>query len=165
MNFFGRISGFRVQTLKLTKTCVTPTTTLSECRLAFSTLPLCRQTISTTDFLKPTPIVDTSPLVAGLKHVANPHRRCKHCYAVVQVQRRFQQFASFSNFQSMKCRIEILMMHTFQNLRLVQFKNSFHIQTKVVTCFIETEINSPFIHSFIILINFAFSRLMLFFHF
>ncbi len=80
MNTLGRIFGIGVQTLKLTQTA---TTTLSECRSAFSTLH--RPSISTTKFLKPTPAVETSPVVAGLKHVASPKRRCKHCYAVVQV--------------------------------------------------------------------------------
>jgi hypothetical protein len=50
----------------------------------FSTLCRSFEQVSST-FLQPVIKVETSPLVAGLKHVARPRRRCKHCYAVIQV--------------------------------------------------------------------------------
>ena len=33
------------------------------------------------------PVVQSFQITAGLKHVAHPHRRCRHCYLVVEDER------------------------------------------------------------------------------
>lgn len=75
MNFLPRISS-SFGTLLQTSVAIHRTT--------FSTFSRCFEHRGST-FLRPVVKVETLPLVAGLKHVSQPKRRCKSCYKVVQV--------------------------------------------------------------------------------
>ena len=80
MNFIARLTSIGTQQL------LSGMSTSTLHRVAFSSFS--RMTNELTNrgtFLRPVVKVETSPIVAGLKHVARPRRRCKHCYAVVQV--------------------------------------------------------------------------------
>ena len=91
MNFLCRLSSLASK--NVLQTPIQMIGSASKSRAAFSTLPLLRSFEQNSGsfgqisgFLKPVSgLVKTKPSVAGLKHVANPKRRCSSCYAVVKV--------------------------------------------------------------------------------
>ena len=92
MNGLGRLSSLSLlasqkTTVHSLQRCLSLLSTSQNCRSTFSTLPssIFRPLGQISGFLKPVSVVNTAPAVAGLKHVANPRRRCKHCWATIKV--------------------------------------------------------------------------------
>ena len=93
MNVMGRVLSLRLLAVALhnptvhsgMQRCLSSVSTSQSCRATLSMLPAFGSLGQTSGFLKPVSVVNTAATVAGLKHVANPRRRCKHCWAAIKV--------------------------------------------------------------------------------
>ena len=96
MNGLGRLSSLSLlapqkTTVHSLQRCFSLISTSQNCRSTFSALPssIFRPLGQISGFLKPVSVVNTAQAVAGLKHVANPRRRCKHCWATIKDERKY----------------------------------------------------------------------------